>query len=161
MIIQKIRKKCNINTNVSRETLKKNTDEYYMKLALKQAKKAFKYEEVPVGAIIVKNNKIISQAHNRKEKNMDVTKHAEIIAISNACKKVKNWRLDDCSLYVTMEPCMMCTGAINQARIKKIIYGIRNEKTGFSKHLNSNQIISQLCETECKELVQSFFQKRR
>ena len=136
-------------------------DEFYMNLAIKQAKKAFKYEEVPVGAIIVKNNKIISQAYNQREKKRDVTKHAEMIAISKACKKLKNWRLNDCTLYVTMEPCMMCAGAINQARIKKIIYGIKNKNTGFSKYLNSNIIISQTCEVECKNLVHSFFKKRR
>ena len=94
-------------------------NEYYMKIAIKQANKALKYNEVPVGAIIVKNNKIIAKAYNKKEKSNDSTKHAEIIAISKACKKFKNWRLDDCILYVTMEPCMMCSGAIEQSRIKK------------------------------------------
>jgi tRNA(adenine34) deaminase len=83
---------------------------------------------VPVGAVIVKNNKIISKAYNKKEKTKNVTKHAEIIAISKACKKIKNWRLDECEIYVTMEPCMMCCGAIEQSRIKKIIYGVKNEK---------------------------------
>ena len=147
--------------NVSRETWEVKMDEYYMNLALKQAKKALKYNEVPVGAIIVKNNKIISQAHNKKEKSMDVTKHAEIIAISKACKKVKNWRLDDCILYVTMEPCMMCSGAIEQSRIKKIVYGIKNENYGCTNYLKTVKIISQVCELECRELVQSFFKKKR
>ena len=136
-------------------------NEYYMGLAINQAKKALKHNEVPVGAIIIKNNKIISKAYNKKEKNKDVTKHAEVIAISKACKKIKNWRLDDCVLYVTMEPCMMCSGAIEQSRIKKIVYGVQNEKYGCSKYLKAVQIISQVCESECKELVQSFFKKRR
>jgi len=136
-------------------------NEYYMKIALEEAKKAYKHNEVPVGAIIVKNNKIISKACNKKEKAKNVIKHAEIIAISKACKKIKNWRLDDCEIYITMEPCMMCSGAIQQSRIKKIIYGVRNEKYGFTNNLNNIEIISQVCEKECKNLVQSFFKKKR
>ncbi len=116
-------------------------NENYMNLAIQQAKKAYKYEEVPVGAIIVKNNKII--------------------AISKACKKIKNWRLDDCEIYVTMEPCMMCCGAIEQSRIKKIIYGVKNENYGSTELLKNVEIISQVCEKECRELVRSFFKKRR
>ena len=136
-------------------------DEFYMGLALKQAKKALKHNEVPVGAIIVKDNKIISQAYNKREKNKVVTKHAEIIAISKACKKLKNWRLDDCVLYVTMEPCMMCSGAIEQSRIKKIVYGVKNDNYGYAQNLKTVKIISQVCEKECKNFVQSFFKKRR
>ena len=136
-------------------------NEYYMNIAIKEAKKAYKYEEVPVGAVIVKNNKIISKAYNKKEKTRNVIKHAEIIAISKACKKLKNWRLDDCEIYVTMEPCMMCCGAIEQSRIKKIIYGVKNENYGSTELLKNVEIISQVCEKECKELVQSFFKKRR
>ena len=136
-------------------------NEYYMKLAIQQAKKAYKYEEVPVGAVIVKNNKIIAKAYNKKEKTKNVTKHAEIIAILKACKKIKNWRLDDCEIYVTMEPCMMCCGAIEQSRIKKIIYGVKNENYGSTELLKNVKIISQVCEKECRELVQSFFKKRR
>ena len=136
-------------------------NEYYMNIAIKEAKKAYKYEEVPVGAVIVKNNKIISKAYNKKEKTKNVTKHAEIIAISKACKKLKNWRLENCEIYVTMEPCMMCSGAIEQSRIKKIVYGVKNENYGFTDQLKNIQIISQVCEKECRELVQSFFKKRR
>ena len=132
-----------------------------MNLAIKEAKKAYKYEEVPVGAVIVKNNKVIAKAYNKKEKTKNVTKHAEIIAISKACKKLKNWRLDDCEIYVTMEPCMMCSGAINQSRIKKIVYGIKNENYGSTDQLKNIEIISLVCEKECKNLVQSFFKKRR
>jgi len=136
-------------------------NEYYMKLAIKQAKKALKYNEVPVGAIIVKNNKIISKAFNKKEQKHDVTKHAEIIAISKACKKIKNWRLDDCEIYVTMEPCMMCSGAIEQSRIKKIIYGVKNKNYGYTNKLKNIEIIPQICENECRKIVQNFFKKRR
>ena len=136
-------------------------NEYYMKIALKLAKKALKQGEVPVGAIIVKNNKIISKAYNKKEKTNDVTKHAEIIAISKACRKLKNWRLENCEMYVTMEPCMMCSGAIEQSRLKKIVYGVKNENYGYIHNLKNIEIISQVCENECKKLVQSFFKKRR
>ena len=135
--------------------------EKYMKIALKQAKKALKYNEVPVGCIITKNNKIIAKAYNKKEKTKNVIKHAEIIAISKACKKLKNWRLDDCEIYITMEPCMMCSGAIEQSRIKKIIYGVKNENYGYTKNLKNIEIISQICEEECKKIVQMFFKKRR
>ena len=136
-------------------------NEYYMNIAIKEAKKAYKYEEVPVGAVIVKNNKIVAKAYNKKEKTKNVTKHAEIIAISKACKKLKNWRLDDCEIYVTMEPCMMCSGAIEQSRIKKIVYGVKNENYGSTDLLKNTKIISQVCEKECRELVKSFFKKRR
>ena len=135
--------------------------EYYMSIALKEAKKAYKKEEIPVGAIIVKNNKIISKAYNKKEKSKNVIKHAEIIAISKACKKLKNWRLEDCEIYVTMEPCMMCCGAIQQSRIKKIVYGVKNENFGFTAKMKNVEIIPEICERECKNLIQAFFRKRR
>lgn len=136
-------------------------NEYYMNLAVKEAIKALKYNEVPVGAIIVKDNKVIAKAHNKKETKNDVTKHAEMIAISKACRKMKNWRLDNCEIYVTMEPCMMCSGAIEQSRINKIVYGVKNENCGYTDKLKNIEIISQVCENTCKELVQSFFKKRR
>ena len=136
-------------------------EEKFMKYALKQAKKAFKKNEVPVGTVIVKNNKIISQAYNKKEKTKNSIHHAEIIAIEKACKKIKNWRLDDCVIYVTMEPCMMCCGAITQSRIKKIVYGVKNENYGYTKYLKNIKIIDKICEKECKEMVQSFFKNKR
>lgn len=135
-------------------------NEYYMKIALKQARKALKYNEVPVGAIIVKDNKIISQAYNKREKTHDVTKHAEIIAISKACRKLKNWRLEDCTIYITMEPCMMCCGAIEQSRISKVVYGAANENFGNIKNIHVKNI-SQVCEKECRELVSEFFKNKR
>jgi len=136
-------------------------NEFYMNRAIKEAKKAYKYEEVPVGAVIVKDNKIIAKSFNKKEKTKNVTKHAEIIAIEKACKKLKNWRLDDCEIYITMEPCMMCSGAIQQSRIKKIVYGVKNENYGYTDQLKNIEIISQICEKKCRDLVQSFFKKRR
>ena len=124
-------------------------------------KKANKHNEVPVGAIIVKNNKIISKAYNKREKKHNTIMHAEIVAISKACKKLKNWRLDGCEIYITMEPCMMCCGAIEQSRIKKIVYGIDNEKYGYTKKLQNIKIISQVEKEKCLDLVQTFFKKRR
>ena len=136
-------------------------DEYYMNLAIKQAKKASKKGEIPVGAIIVKNNKIIAKAYNKKEIKKNAIKHAEILVISQACKKLKNWRLENCTIYVTMEPCMMCCGAIEQSRIKKIVYGVKNKYYGYTSNLKNIKIISQVCEKECKNIIQSFFKKRR
>ncbi len=101
-----------------------------MKEALKQAKEAYKKLEVPVGCVIVKDGKIIARAHNQKETKTDTTKHAEILAIQKASKKLQSWRLLDCEMYVTLEPCAMCAGAIIQARIKKLYIGTMDEKTG-------------------------------
>ena len=98
--------------------------------ALKEAKKAYKKGEIPVGAVIVKDNKIIARAHNLKEIKKDTTKHAEIIAIQKASKNIEAWRLIDCEMYVTLEPCSMCAGAILQARIKNLYIGAMDEKTG-------------------------------
>lgn len=136
-------------------------NEHYMSLALKEAEKALKYGDVPVGVIIVKNNKIISKAYNKREKHNNTIEHAEIIAISKACKKTKNWRLNDCEIYITMEPCMMCCGAIEQSRIKKIVYGIKNENYGYTSNIKNIEIISQVLEEKCKNMMQSFFKKRR
>ena len=101
-----------------------------MREALKEAKKALDKEEVPVGAIIVKDGKIISRAHNIKECKKDATCHAEILAIQKACKKLGSWRLLDCEMYVTLEPCPMCAGALIQSRIKKLYIGTDDNKTG-------------------------------
>ena len=104
--------------------------EEFMQVALKEAKKAYKKLEIPVGAVIVKNGEIIAKAHNIKEEKKDTTKHAEILAIQRASKKLESWRLMDCELYVTLEPCPMCAGAIIQSRIKKVYIGTMDEKTG-------------------------------
>lgn len=138
-----------------------------MQIALKEAKKSLKKGEVPVGAIIIKNNKIIAKAHNLKEKKHNVIKHAEINVIEKACKKLKNWRLENCILYVTMEPCIMCSGAIIYSRIKKIVYGANNENYGATKILkkefdkNKIEIIPNINEKESIKLLQDFFKKRR
>ncbi len=141
-------------------------DNIYMDLAYKQAKKAYKKGDVPVGCIIVKNNKVIAKAYNKKEKRQMVTEHAEILAIQKASKKLKTWHLDDCTLYTTMEPCMMCTGAIIQSRINKIVYSVSNENFGniennnyFKK--NKIEIIKHIQKEKNLKLLQQFFQNKR
>lgn len=139
--------------------------EKYMTLALKEAKKAYTKGDVPVGAIIVKNDKVISKAYNKKEKNNNAIMHAEIIAISKACRKLKTWHLEDCTLYTTLEPCLMCTGAIIQSRINTIYYSASNENFGEIEQLkkyNKNVIIKKgLLEKESKKLLQNFFKDKR
>lgn len=144
-----------------------NINEKYMKEALKEAQKAYKKLEVPVGAIIVKDGKIIARAHNLKETKNDTTKHAEILAIEKASKKLGNWRLIECEMYVTLEPCPMCAGAIVNSRIKKVNIGAMDEKTGAcGSKLNLLQdfnfdtkvdMESGILENECRELLQKFF----
>ena len=144
-----------------------NINEKYMKEALKEAQKAYKKLEVPVGAIIVKDGRIVARAHNLKETKNDTTKHAEILAIEKASKKLSNWRLIDCEMYVTLEPCPMCAGAIVNSRIKKVNIGAMDEKTGAcGSKLNLLQdfnfdtkvdMESGILENECRELLQKFF----
>ena len=145
-------------------------DEYYMKLALKEAKKAYVKGEIPIGAIIVKNDKIISRGHNLKESKNNVIKHAEIVAIEKACAKLKNWRLIDCVIYVTMFPCPMCASAINQARISKIVCGTIPEyvdKNIINKILNDKnyglpvEIKENVMEDSCAKLLKNFFIEKR
>ena len=146
-------------------------DEKYMKEALKEAKKSLLSDDVPVGAIIVLNNKIIARGHNMKEKNNDPIQHAEIIAIKKASKKLNDWYLKDCIMYVTMEPCLMCAGALIQSHIKKLVYGVKNEKFGYvdsiDKILNNKQnnhivdVKGNILENESKKLIQDFFKLKR
>lgn len=141
-----------------------------MKLALKQAKKAYKKDEVPVGAVIVKDGKVISKAYNLREKTNLATGHAEILAIQKANKKLKSWRLDSCTLYVTIEPCPMCAGAIVQSRIKKVVYGAQDIKSGahqsvtniFDLKLNHKvKVESGIMEEECGNIITAFFREKR
>ena len=142
----------------------------YMIEALKEANKAYKIGEVPVGCVIVKDEKIIARAHNLKEKKQKCTQHAEIIAINKASKKLKNWRLLDCEIYVTLFPCPMCAGAINQARINSVYYGTIPDNTDVNMTksiLKDNKYgipikkIESLMEKECTELLKKFFVKKR
>lgn len=139
----------------------------YMIEALKEAKKAFELGEVPIGAVIVKDNKIISRAFNKKESSNLATSHAEILAINKACKKLNNWRLLDCTLYVTVEPCLMCCGAIIQSRIKKVVYGTSNEYYGAVESINNTlkkyniEVENNILQNECSNIMKEFFKKRR
>jgi len=134
----------------------------YMEKALKQAQKALKKGEIPIGAVIVKDDKIIATAYNQKEKTKNAINHAEIIAIKRACKKINDWRLNECELYVTLEPCMMCLGAAQQARIKKIYFGTPQKKIYNLK--NDNNLIA-IQDTEiqknCSNLLKMFFKNKR
>ena len=134
-----------------------------MKIALKEAKKAYKQNEVPIGCIIVKNNQIISKSYNKKTLKNIATYHAEILAINKACKKINSWYLDDCIMYTTVEPCLMCTGAIIQSRIPKVVYGTKNESFGYlSKIKNSKiEIIPHILEKDCQTILSNFFKEKR
>ena len=146
-------------------------EEKFMKEALKEAKKAYKKLEVPVGAVIVKDGKIIARAHNLKETKFDTTKHAEILAIQKASKKLNSWRLIDCEMYVTLEPCSMCAGALINSRIKKVYIGASDEKTGavgsvyniledytFNHKVEYEKGILQ---DECQKTLKDFFKELR
>ena len=144
--------------------------EYYMQQAVAEAKKAFERDEVPVGTIIVYENKIIARSHNQREMLLDPTAHAEMIAITQASAYLQNWRLSDTTIYVTLEPCAMCAGALVQARVKTLVYGTKDKKYGaceslinlvneprFNHRLN---VISGILEDECSELLKQFFLER-
>ena len=142
----------------------------YMKMALKEAKKALKKNEVPIGAVIVRDDKVIARAHNLRETNNLATSHAEILAIQKANKKLKSWRLDSCTLYVTIEPCPMCAGAIIQSRIKEVVYGARDLKAGaHSSVLNLFEfpfnhkvnVKSGILEVESANIISQFFKGLR
>jgi tRNA(adenine34) deaminase len=145
--------------------------EKFMKEALKEAKKAYNKEEIPVGAVIVKDNKIIARAYNVKEEKNDTTKHAEILAIQKASKKLNSWRLTDCDMYVTLEPCSMCAGALIQARIRKVYIGTMDEKTGACgsvlnlledyKFNHTVQIEKNIMKEQCENILKEFFKYLR
>lgn len=142
-----------------------------MKLALKEAHKAAAIDEVPVGAVIVLNDKVIARGFNKREINNDPLGHAEMIAIRKASKKLNNWRLVNCELYVTVEPCAMCAGAIMWSRLKRVVYGTGDPKGGAMGevfNLFDERIVNHIPEIkggvlakECKEVIQSFFRNKR
>ncbi len=146
-------------------------DEQFMKIAIEEAKKVAFLGEVPVGAVIVSEGKIIAKAHNQRENLADPTAHAEILAIQQAAGVLKRWRLVGCEIYVTKEPCPMCAGAIYQARLERLVYGAADDKAGAAgtlfnilqdKRLNHQvEIVSGVCERQCQEILQKFFQKLR
>ena len=145
-------------------------NEKYMKLALKEAKKAYDKFETPIGAVIVLNDKVIAKAHNLRETKQNTLAHAESLVISKACKKLGSWRLEDCDLYVTLEPCVMCSGAIIQSRIKNVYYGAKNKRFGchdskinlFDVEFNHKvNIVGGILEEECSKLITNFFKELR
>jgi len=146
-------------------------DEKFMLEALKEADKSAALDEVPVGAVIVKNNRVIARGHNLREKTNDPTSHAEIVAIRKACKKLNSWRLEDCTMYVTIEPCSMCAGTLLWTRIKRIVYGAKDPKGGaicssFSlfqvKNINHHpEIKGGVLEELCSSKMTSFFKSKR
>mgnify|MGYP004457147403 FL=1 len=145
--------------------------EKFMEEALKEAFKAYKKEEVPVGAIIVKDGKIIARAHNLKESKNDTTNHAEILAIQKASKKLNSWRLIDCEMYVTLEPCSMCAGAIINSRISKLYIGTMDKKTGACgsvlnlledyKFNHIVQVEKYILKDKCEKILKDFFKYLR
>lgn len=147
------------------------SDEKYMKAAINQAKKALKLNEVPIGCIIVHNNKIIGRGYNRRNADKTTLGHAEIIAIKKASKSLGDWRLEECTMYITLEPCQMCSGAIVQARIPKVIIGAMNPKAGCAGSIinllqmqqfnHQVEIEKGILENECTTLLTSFFKELR
>ena len=142
-----------------------------MRLAIEQAKKASRRDEVPVGAIIVLNNKVVAKAHNKRQTIGDASAHAEIVAIRKACKKIGNWRLLDCEMYVTLEPCAMCAGAAINSRLKNIFFGAYDEKAGCCGTLYNlpedkrfNHIVrvtGGILKDECAAILSEFFYNKR
>lgn len=143
-----------------------NNNLKYMQIAIKEAKKAAKRGDVPVGAVMVYKNKIIAKAHNKKQLRKNSLKHAELLVINKACKKLKTWHLDECTIYVTLEPCMMCTGAIIESRIKKIYYATKSDKYGSlnkitEKNKTKMQINEGICKKESIDILKKFFKEKR
>ncbi len=150
--------------------MKIKNDEYFMKLALKQAKKAYKLGEVPIGCVIVREGKVISKSHNFREIKKKAIAHAEILAINKACKKLDSWRLLNCTLYVTLEPCAMCAGAIINSRIQRVVFGAFDYKAGscgslcnlFELNYNHKpQLVSGVLENKCSKILSDFFKELR
>ena len=147
-----------------------NTDEFFMKKAIVRAKTAGKHGEVPVGAVVVRDGVVISDGRNMREGKENALAHAEIIAIERACKKLGRWRLHDCCLYVTLEPCPMCAGAIVNARIERVVFGAYDKKAGaYGSVFNMNElplnhfpnVSGGVLEEECSTLLSEFFKELR
>ncbi|HEX9917495.1 MAG TPA: tRNA adenosine(34) deaminase TadA [candidate division Zixibacteria bacterium] len=151
--------------------MNQSEDQKWMRLALEEAMLAYKKDEIPIGAVIVHQGKVIGKGHNQTESLKDATAHAEILAIGSASDFLKSWRLENCSIYVTVEPCIMCAGAIVLSRIKRLVFGAYDMKNGAcgslydivsDKRLNHQaELTSGVLERECVEIVQNFFKKLR
>ena len=146
-------------------------DEKYMKAALREAKKAYKLDEVPIGCVIVQNDKIIARGYNRRNTDENTLAHAEMSAIKKASKKTGDWRLEDCTMYVTLEPCQMCAGAIVQSRLGKVVIGSMNPKAGCAGSVinllqmeqfnHQVEMVTGVLEEECSSMLSGFFQELR
>lgn len=146
-------------------------DEKYMKAALREAKKAYKLDEVPIGCVIVQNGKIIARGYNRRNTDKNTLAHAELSAIKKASKKTGDWRLEDCTMYVTLEPCQMCAGAIVQSRLGKVVIASMNPKAGCAgsvinllqmKQFNHQvEMVTGILDEECSAMLSGFFQELR
>jgi len=147
------------------------TDEKYMREAIKQARKAAKIDEVPIGCVIVYDGKIIARGYNRRNTDKSTLAHAEIIAIRKAAKVIGDWRLEDCTMYITLEPCPMCAGAIVQARIPRVVVGAMNPKAGCAGSVinllqmdgfnHKAELTSGVLVDECRTMLQDFFKEMR
>jgi tRNA(adenine34) deaminase len=147
------------------------SDEYYMRLAIEEAKKAEQMGEVPIGAVIVQGDRVIARSHNLRETEQRAVAHAEILAIDEACKATRSWRLEDATLYVTLEPCAMCAGAIVLARIKRVVFGASDPKGGCAGTLmnllqeerfnHQAEVTSGVLGEECGQMLSHFFRKLR
>jgi len=145
--------------------------DHYMQLALEEARLAMSEEEVPIGAVIVHNGRVIASAHNQREQLHDPTAHAEMIAITQAAESLQSWRLERCTLYVTLEPCPMCAGAIVQARIPEVVYGAADPKAGAVRTLfqllddprlnHRAEVIAGVLAEPCSQILSQFFQEQR
>ncbi|KPB03059.1 tRNA adenosine(34) deaminase TadA [Bacillus sp. CHD6a] len=146
-------------------------DEHFMMLAIEEAKKAEALKEVPIGAVLVLDGKVIAKGYNLRETTQRSITHAEILVIDQACEALQTWRLEEATLYVTLEPCPMCAGAIIQSRVKKVVYGAKDPKAGCAGTLmnilqderfnHQTEVVSGIMEEECGELLSSFFRKLR
>ncbi|MET3700095.1 tRNA-adenosine deaminase [Bacillus oleivorans] len=148
-----------------------NREQFFMSIAIEEAKKAKEIGEVPIGAVLVLHDQVIAKGHNRRETSQNALAHAEIIVIDEACKRLGTWRLEDCELYVTLEPCPMCAGAVVMSRVKKVIYGARDPKAGCAgtfMNLLQDERFNHQCEVlegvlahECGLLLTDFFRVLR
>ena len=144
------------------------TDEYFMYQAIKEAKKAYEDGEVPVGAVVVMNEKVIARGHNQVERLNDPTAHGEIIAITSAFNFLGSKYLPDATIYITVEPCLMCAGALYWSKISKIVWGADDEKNGHKRITNANwpfhpktEVVKGILKEECTELIKNFFKDKR
>ena len=137
--------------------------EYFMKMAYCEAKKAYKNDEIPVGCVIVCENEIVDCGYNKKERKNNALMHAEIIAIDKACKKLGSWRLDNCDIYVTLEPCMMCMGAIIESRIRNVYYGAKNknEQMYVLNMIDRFVNLYNVNDADCSKILSDFFINKR